>query len=68
MQRQIDDIRDLEEPDDLSDDVTEALDQAEEDLQELRDLGADVVTATEDPFAETNELLTDIGLNVCAED
>jgi hypothetical protein len=64
---QIDDIRDLEEPEDLSDDLEAALDQAEEDLQELRDLGADIVTAEEDPFAETNELMSEIGLTVCAE-
>ena len=67
VEGQIDDIRDLEEPDEISDDVNAALDQAEEDLEALREAGADILTAEEDPFAETNELLNGVGLTVCAE-
>ena len=68
IQGQIDDIRDLEEPDEISDEVDAALDQGEEDLQSVRDLGADIVTAEENPFAETQELMAEVGLTECAED
>ena len=45
----------------------DALDQAEEDLETLREQGADVLQAEDDPFAETNELLSDVGLTSCSE-
>ena len=67
IEGQIDEIRDLSEPDDISDDVNAALDQAEEDLETMRDQGVDLLEAEEDPFAETNELLSSVGLTSCSE-
>jgi phosphoglycolate phosphatase-like HAD superfamily hydrolase len=67
VEGQIGDIRDLEEPEEMSDDVEAALDQALEDLDAAREAGADLLTAEEDPFAETNRLLTAVGLTQCAE-
>jgi len=63
---QIGEIRDLEAPDDIADDVDAALDQAEDDLQELRDQGAAGQAASSgDPFEDSNQLLTDVGLTSC---
>ena len=67
VEGQIDDVRELAEPEDMSDEVDAALDQAEEDLEAARDKGIELLEAEEDPFAETNELLTDVGLTECAD-
>lgn len=67
IEGQIGDIRDLAEPDELSDDVDAALDQAQEDLDAARDLGADILESEEDPFAETTERMNEVGLTECAD-
>jgi hypothetical protein len=47
--------------------VNAALDQAEDDVETMRGQGADLLEAEEDPFAETNELPSGIGLTSCSE-
>jgi vacuolar-type H+-ATPase subunit I/STV1 len=64
---QMQDIRDLDEPDEMSDEVNAALDESEAAMQEVRDAGADILTAEKDPFEKANELLEDVGLTDCAD-
>jgi hypothetical protein len=65
-ERLISDLRALRPPTEVSDELTAALDQAETDLQELRDLGGAVFSQATDPFNETNSMMDRLGLTACA--
>lgn len=65
-ERLISDLRALQPPAEVSDDLAAALDQAETDLRELRDLGGAVFSQATDPFNETNSMMDDLGLTACA--
>jgi len=72
VQSQIDDVRALEPPDELADEVEEFLDNAQATLDELEQQAADdpssVFSEDEDPFAEVNAQANEIGLTECADD
>ena len=67
---QIDDIDELVPPDDIADEVDSILADARDDLDEfvtlMRDDPESAFTQEEDPFADVNERLNDIGLTECA--
>ena len=66
---QIDDLRDLEPPEELADDVEAMLDTADAALEDVRAQSIEDFTNEEvDPFAEVNELAGEIGLTECADD
>ncbi len=65
IQGQIDDIRDLTPPEDIADDVTAALDDAQTELDSIAD---DPSSLSDDSFSDVNQQLTDIGLTECASD
>jgi hypothetical protein len=67
---QIDEIRELEGPNELEADVNDVLDDSEEAIAGLRaDIEDDPtsVLTGEDPFAEVNERLTELDLDECGE-
>jgi hypothetical protein len=69
IQSQIDGIRELEARDEIEGQVTEFLDTAEGDLDEIEQ-NPNLLTQGgqgADPFAETRQLGADIGLKVCAQ-
>jgi hypothetical protein len=68
---QLDDIADLNGPDDLESEVGEILDEARTLVSELADQFRDDPSALfadqgEDPFAEVNERLLELGITECA--
>jgi hypothetical protein len=65
IQTQIDAIRALPAPEDLEDQVTEFLDTAEEDLSKVEADPSLFVAGDTDPFANTNRLASDLGLDQC---
>jgi hypothetical protein len=71
VQEQIDDIADLEPPEELADDVEQLVTKAQAALDELEQQAKDdpeaLLQQEEDPFAEVNEDAAEIGLTVCAE-
>ena len=64
IQGQIDDIRALGTPEGDDGEVSEILDSAESDLDDLKSDPS--IIASGDPFAETNQALESYGLTVCA--
>jgi hypothetical protein len=65
VQGQIDDIRDLDAPEDIQDDLNATLDQAEEILDQISD-DPSIAFSDEDPFDEINAELDDLGLTSCS--
>lgn len=65
-------LRDLNPPDELADDVAEALDAAEDRTDEIAAMSADelfeLLSSGENPYAEVDELVVAIGLTDCADD
>ena len=67
--RQIDELRDIEPPEDVEDDFERVLDDAEDVLDDVRDMSAEELFAAEDdPFEEVNAQLEELGLSACADD
>ena len=66
VEGQIEDLRALEPPEELADDVDAALDDAQEVVEEFRDQGAAIFQSVEDPFADVSPKLAEIGLTSCA--
>jgi hypothetical protein len=66
VQAQIDDIRDLEAPDDIQGDVDSVLDEAQDVLDEIAD-DPSVLFGDEDPFADIDPQLEDLGLASCVD-
>jgi hypothetical protein len=68
---QIDDLEDLDGPDDLEEELDPILDDARDTLSEFADEVRDdpeaAFTSDEDPFADINERLSALGLTSCAE-
>jgi hypothetical protein len=71
IDEQIDDLADLNPPEELADDVDAVLEDArgvlDEFVQDLREDPEAVFSAEEDPFADINAQLEEIGLTECAE-
>jgi hypothetical protein len=67
VESQIDDLRELAEPDEMSDDVDVALDGADEAVEALRDTSIEDLQTGEDPFADSRPALREVGLASCAE-
>ena len=67
IQQQIDDLRDLNPPEDIEDEVEELLDEAEQALDEIGDLSAEELFSGEDPFEDVNRRSSELGLTACAE-
>lgn len=67
VQGQIDDLRDLDAPEDIQDDLDATLDEGEEILDEISD-DPSILFSDEDPFEDVNAQLTDLGLTSCAGD
>ncbi len=67
IQGQIDDIAALAPPEDMEQDVNALIDELQSSLDELEDQGAAALQSQENPFAESNEMAGDLGLDVCAE-
>jgi hypothetical protein len=63
IQGQIDDLSDLTPPDDIADDVSAALDDAQTELDAI---SADPSSLSDNSFSDVNQELTDIGLTECA--
>lgn len=59
------DLRDLKPADSIKDDVDDLLDSLDSAVTKFEDLGSDVLTADEDPFADVNKKADDFGLKVC---
>jgi hypothetical protein len=72
VQSQIDDIRSLEPPDELADEVEQFVDDAQATLDQLEQQATDdpsaVFSDDEDPFVEVNAQANEIGLTECADD
>ena len=67
IQGQIDGVRALVPPDDIADDVTAFLDEAESALGEIEDEPSLAAASNaESPFAEANRMAEDLGLTECA--
>ena len=68
---QVEDLRELSPPEDIEDDVEQALDDAEEALDEaeeqIEDDAEAFIQSSQDIFADVNEQMEDIGLDECAE-
>jgi len=67
IEQQIDDLRDLNPPEDIEDEVEELLDEAEQALDELGDLSAEELFSGGDPFEDVNAKASELGLTACAE-
>jgi plastocyanin len=68
IQSQIDDIDDLEPPEDIEDAVDSLVDSAQAALDEIREMStADFFAEEEDPFEDVNRQAAEIGLTECAE-
>ena len=66
IQSQLDGIRALTPPEDIADDVTTLLDDANEALDEIRDDPSLVLASDADsPFADVNQQAQDLGLKNC---
>lgn len=71
--RQIADIRELNEPEDISDEVDEMLAAAEKGIDELDDADGDELLEMfnsedeDDPFAKVTEIAEDLDMEDCAE-
>jgi hypothetical protein len=62
IQSQIDELRELDD----SDELASVLDDAEETLGEIED-DPQLITSGDNPFADINEDLSELGLTACAE-
>jgi hypothetical protein len=68
IERQIDELRDLNPPEDVEDDFADLLDDAESALDNVRDMSAEeIVSSEDDPFEDVNERSAELGLTACAE-
>jgi hypothetical protein len=71
VQRQIDELRELNPPEDIEDDIEDLLDDAdaavEESSERLEEDPEAFVTSDEDPFAEVNARAEELGLTACGE-
>ena len=69
IQGQIDDVGELEPPEDMEADVEEFLDTAQEALDQVEEMSAEEFFGLEeDPFAEVSEQAEALGLTECADD
>ena len=71
IEGQISDLRELEPPEELEDEVEDLLDQADAALDQVREMDAQEFFESEggsDVFAEVNRTADEIGLSACAED
>jgi hypothetical protein len=66
IEGQIEEIRALEGPDDLEEDLDAVLDDAEDAVDQLREAGPALFEG-EDPFADINERLRDLGFTTCGQ-
>ena len=67
VEKQIDDIDALNPPEDIEGDVDAAIAEARAALQRIKDDPAQAAGQDEDPFAEANEMIGEVGLTTCAE-
>jgi len=67
IEQQIDDLRELNPPEDIEEEYEELLDEAEEAAEEIGDLSAEDLFAGEDPFEDVNRRAEELGLTACAE-
>ena|SRR5688572_3612980 len=68
FQDQIDQISDLNPPEEIQDEVDELIDAAQEALDEVEGLSGDEVMELEgDPFEEVNAMAADLGLQECSD-
>jgi hypothetical protein len=67
IQGQIDDIEELNPPEDLEQDVDAMVEELQSSLDDLEGQGAAALQSQENPFADANEMAGDLGLTVCAE-
>jgi hypothetical protein len=69
IQKQIDDLGDLEPPENMSDDVDQLLDDAQAALDDLEEQIEDdpnaFLNSDEDPFADVNQQAGELGLTEC---
>ncbi len=68
VQRQIDDVRDLNPPSEDEDEVTAILDEAQQSLDRVEDDPTILFGAGQSPFAKSNQLAKAYGLDECASD
>jgi hypothetical protein len=66
IQRQVDDVRDLDEPSEDGDRVNEFLDSAQSELDKGRD--DPLYVTSEESFSKANELGQQYGFEVCSQD
>lgn len=66
IQSQVDDIDELQPPEEIEADVDEFIDSAQSALDEIES-DPSVLFSDEDAFGETSELARDLGLEDCAE-
>lgn len=68
---QIEDLRELEPPEDVEDDLNQVLDDAEEALddaeEQIQDDPETFLQSSEDIFSDVNEQMEEIGLDECSE-
>ena len=71
QREQIADIRELNEPEDISDEVDEMLEEAEKAIDELDDASGDelleMFASEDDPFERVTEIAEDLDMKDCAE-
>jgi hypothetical protein len=67
IEQQIDELRDLNPPEDIEDEFEELLDDAQQAADDLGDSSAEELFAEEtDPFEEVNRRAAELGLTACA--
>ena len=66
VQDQVDQIRDLDGPEDITEEVNELLDETEQVLEDIAD-DPEAAFSGDDPFADVAPELTDLGLTECGE-
>ena len=67
IQGQIDDIDELNPPEDMEEDVDALVAELQSSLDALEEQGAEALRSEENPFTDANEIAGDLGLTVCAE-
>lgn len=68
IEQQIEELGELNPPEEIEDDFEQLLEDAEAALDEVRDMSGEEILAEEtDPFAEINEKSEELGLDVCAQ-
>ena len=64
--RQLDDIEELAEPSELSEDVNALVAQGHTDTDTAAAMGLEFFESDDDPWTQTNEMARALGLDVCA--